>query len=57
MNQLQPYADIVDKLRNYSLQIEWLHIQLPWEQLVTWATIIVLGCLAWWMARYVSKNL
>lgn len=54
---LHPYNDIVDHLTNFDLYINWLDVRIPYEQIISWATILVIGSLAWWMARYVAKNL
>lgn len=45
---MNPYADITDVVRALST--------LP-AQIFSWLTIIVIGALALWMARYIAKNL
>ena len=45
---MNPYSGITDAVRTMS--------QLP-EQIVSWLTVIVIGALALWVAKFIAKNL
>ena len=57
MPPLQMHREIVDKVTNFSLRLDWLDTQIPFEQLLSWTAIAIIGFIAWHMARFVVKYL
>jgi hypothetical protein len=56
MSPLQMHRDITDKAVNFDLYIGWLDKQVSVDQLLSWCAIIVMGYIAYWMARYTIKH-
>ena len=57
MPPLQMHREIVDQVTNFSLRLDWLDTQIPFEQLLSWTAIAIIGFIAWHMARFVVKYL
>ena len=57
MPPLQMHREIVDQVTNFSLRLDWLDTQVPFEQILSWTAIAIIGYIAWHMARFVVKNL
>ena len=57
MPPLQMHREIVDQVTNFSLRLDWLDAQVPFEQLLSWTAIAIIGYIAWHMARFVVKHL
>jgi hypothetical protein len=53
---LDPYWWSIDKAQYLSLWIDYLHQELPIMQIISWLGILLIGMLAWWMAKYYVKN-
>ena len=57
MPPLQMHREIVDQVTNFSLRLDWLDTQVPFEQILSWTAIAIIGYIAWQMARFVVKHL
>ena len=57
MSPLQMHREIVDQVTNFSLRLDWLDAQVPFEQILSWTAIAIIGYIAWHMARFVVKHL
>lgn len=54
---LEPYWWAVDKTTNASLYIEWLDAQISYDSIISWICVVLVAWFAWWMAKYIAKNL